>query len=355
MFFNKDKKIKLDAALIDDRDESLKDKDYSTEEVALEVAASHVPFQNDKIEELEATVYNQWYVGSCVPHAFYTQLEYEGIVPKGMSQLRAYRKRFNYPQAGSNGVDMYNKILDGQSNDFPTPRRFTEREASEMPYIKGNQIIPDFKYFQYVDQGRILIDDIVKDVSVGKAVTIFIYATIKEWSKEYVENTDPDVKLGNASVRHAVCIIPKGDFTEDGKQWLAVHDSSKFGGRHLRYISYDFLQKRCYFAAKVYAKSSIPKPPAPPVVKEDPVLNCQKGDRGLAVLNLQKYLIDKGYLQPEYATGYYGALTSKAVLWWQLYNHQVFSSNIPELLKWAGNYFGSQSIEVIKKLKDEKD
>lgn len=341
-------KIVSNSALIDERSDIEKAKDYSTQEIASALAVT--PFQNSRIKELTATVYNQWYVGSCVPHAFYTQLEYEGIAPTGMSQLRAYRKRFNYPSEGSNGVDMYNKIKGGQSNDFPTPRGFRESEAAAMPLIQGTGLIPDFKYFQHIDNGRIVVEDIPKDVAVGKAITIFIYATESEWAREYVEIKDENLKLSEAVVRHAVCLIPLGDFTKNGKQWFSVHDSAKFGGRHLRYISYDFLQKRVYFSAKVIKTTDIPVPPAPPVIIEKPYENCNKGDRGTAVLNLQKYLIDGGYLKPEYATGYYGSLTAKAVLWWQLFNHKDFTSDIPQLLEWGGKYWGSQSINVVKKL-----
>lgn len=336
------RKIISNSALPDTRPQELKDKDYSTKEI---VTSSVVPFQNSKITELTATVYNQWYAGSCVPHAFYTQLEYEGIIPPNLSpsQLRAYRKRIGYPTPGSIGVDIYDKIKDGQSFDFPTPEKFTEEQATAMPYIKGDKII-DFKYFQYLQFGKVLTEDIVKDVALGKAVTIFIYATDSEYSREYVEVKDPNLDIRNAYVRHAVCLVPKGDFTENGKQWLAVHDSARFGGRHLRYISYDFLKARAYFGAKVYA-DDIPVPITPEIGL--PLLYCEQGDSGDKVSMLQAYLVKDGVLSKEYVTGYYGALTAKAVLWWQLKRHEKFESDIPTLLKWGGRYWGNQSINLL--------
>ena len=339
-------KIVSNAALPDDRPQEQKDKDYSTQEITTSAVA---PFQNEKIKKLTATVYNQWYVGDCVPHGFYTQLEYEGIAPKGMSQLRAYRKRPNYPNSGSNGVSTYTQIKSGQSNDFPTPDKFREADATAMPLIVGTKIIPEFSYFQYIDQsGNILVPDAVKDVAVGNAVSIFVYATDKEWSQEYVDIQDPNLSIGNAEVRHCICIIPKGDFTENGKQWLSVHDSAKFGGRHLRYISYEFLLKRCYFAAKVYKTEAIPVPPVPPSETPLPLTACKQGDSGAHVTNLQRYLIKSGCLESQYATGYYGPITSKAVLWWQLLHHEKFTSNIPELLGLMGKSWGEQSIKVVK-------
>lgn len=347
--FNADKKIVSQAALPDTRPPELKEKDYKAAEVA--GAAAVAPFQNERIKKLTATIFNQWYVGSCVPHGFYTQLEYEGIVSKSFnpSQLRAYRKRVNYPSEGSNGVDMYDKIKAGQSNDFPTPEKFREAEATAMPLIAGTKLLEDFKYFQYWKNGVIDHEQVVRDVAIGKAISIFFYATQDEWAREYVEIKEPDLHIGMAGVRHCVCLIPKGDFTKDGKQWLSVHDSAKFGNRHLRYISYDFLKERLYFAAKVYKASEIPVPPAPPALGL-PLEYCNFEEQNTKVLALQKYLISKGFLEAQYATGYYGSLTAKALLWWQLFHHTKFTSTIPQLLEWGGKYWGQQSVKVMKEL-----
>lgn len=340
-------------ALIDDRPQVLKDKDYSTEEVAS--AAAVKTFDNKQIKKITIPEFNQWYVGSCVPHGIWTQLMYEGIVDEDFnpSQLRTYRKRYNYPGAGSIGTDIYDKIKEGQSNDFPTPAKFREADATAMPYVKGEKLIKDFTYYQYLDKKtyKLLLDQVPADVAQGKAVAIFIYATDEEWSKEYVEVIEPDYKLDvNSEVRHCVCIIPKGDFTRKGKRWLAVQDSAKFGGRGLRYIEYDqFFLNRCYFAAKVYAGADVPPVVVPPIVGK-PLVPCEIGDKGDQVLFLQKFLIEQGKLEAQYATGYYGALTAKAVLWWQLENWSSFTSNIPQLLEWGGAYWGSQSIEAYKLL-----
>lgn len=340
-------------ALIDNRPETKKRKDLVADEVITAGAEAVVPFQNKRPTKIAITEYNQWYVGSCVPHAFWTQLEYKGLVPKGMkpSQLRSYRKRFNYPGAGSNGVDMYDQIRSGQSFDFPTPEKFREAMASAMPYVKGDLVIPDFNYFQYIDPVTRQIQHmkVAEDVAIGEPVAIFIWATDDEWSEQYVEIKTPNYPLdADSEVRHAVCFIPKGDFTYKGKQWIAVQDSAKFGGRGLRYVSFDFFKKRSYFAAKVVVKGTAPVPPPAPIVIGKPIVPCEIGDKGEAVKALQKMLIDDGKLAPEYLTGNYGALTAKAVLWWQLEHWDKFTVNIPQLLEWAGEYWGNQSIKIIK-------
>lgn len=341
-------------ALFDSRTSVQREKDYSVHE--LPAAAAIVTFQNPKPTSLSATVFNQWYVGSCVPHGFYTQLEYEGLLPPGgMSQLRVYRKRANYPQAGSIGVDVYDKIRAGQSinADFPTPDGFTEAQATAMQLIVGDKLIKDFNYFQYVDaQGKLTPELVPPDIAAGKAVAIFIYATEGEWAQQYVEVKTQNLDPNTAYVRHCICIIPKGDFTENGKQWLAVHDSAKFAGIHLRYITYDFLLKRAYFASKVYPKASVPVPTPPPAPSKKPTAVCQYGDSGAPVTALQAFLAAEGKLDKKYITGYYGAITAKAVLWWQLEHWDKFAekykdTTIPALLELAGKYWGPQSVAII--------
>ena len=337
-------KIKSNSALIDTRPDAEKRKDYTTDEIA--GSSSITPFKHDKITELSANVYDQWYTSSCVPHAFITLLEYAGIITQKISQLRAYRKRNNYPAEGSNGVDMMDKIIQGQSNDFDTPYKAREAMANAMELIQGDKLIPSFKYYQYLDGSyRIKKGEIINDVAQGIPVSIFIYATSSEYSREYVEVKDENLDVSSAYVRHAVTLVPNGDFTEKGVQYLTVHDSAKFGGLNLRYITKDFFMKRVFFAVKVVKDDDLE---IPKIITKAKIKTCQQGDRSNNIVALQRFLIADGVLEPQYATGYYGALTSKAVLWWQLKNHEKFTANIPQLLEWKGQYFGGESVKNIK-------
>lgn len=344
-----DEKIISRDALPDERPMALREQDYSI----LEIAGVGVTklFEHEQITKPTATEFNQWYVGSCVPHGHLTMLEYEGIATPDISRLRLYRKRINYPSAGCNGVDIFNQIKTGQSNDFETPERFREVQANAMPYVLGVKILKDFRYYQYIDKktGAILHDDVVSGVANGKSVSIFIYATDDEWSEKYVELKENIANPWSAGVRHCVAIVPEGDFTKDGKRWLTVQDSAKFGGRGLRHVEFDtFFKTRCYLAATAYAVGEVPTPPIKN--EDDPFTYCELGDRNEAVLALQTFLVKEGKLEDQYTTGYYGALTAKAVLWWQLEHWELFTSDIPQLLEWGGKYWGDQSIKVYKEV-----
>ncbi len=251
-------KIISNGALPDTRPDAEKAKDFNAADV---MTAGAVPtFAHPKPLVLGATVYSQEYTSSCVPHGFYTQLEYEHIVPaSGMSQLRAYRKRINYPNPGSDAVDLYTKIKNGQSvnSDAPVVPNMNDAMANLMQIVLGESLIADFNYYSFTDYALV-----PAAVASGKAVAIFIYATEDEWAQEYVTVKTPNLNIQTAYIRHCVCIMPNGDFTENGQQWLAVHDSAGFANRHLRYISYDFLLKRAYYASQVFIKGTIPPPPS---------------------------------------------------------------------------------------------
>lgn len=343
-------KLVMNSALPDDRPQDLKDKDYRSSELT----ASAVPtFTHSKIREITgATIYSQEYVGDCVPHGLATMLEYEGIIShEGISQLIAYRKRINYPSPGCIGVDMLDIIRAYQNpnKDYPTPPGFTEAQATAMRLITGTKFIKDFKYFQHLDsKGAQDFTLVPADVAEGKAVAIFIFATEAEWSKEYVEIIDPNLKIQDAYVRHCISIIPNGDFMEDGRRWLSVQDSAAFGGLHLRHIEYDsFFLKRTYFSVKAYPVDALPVPPNPQP-SMNPTTPCQFNDKSDAVKNLQAFLVKEGKLEAQYVTSLYGPITAKAVEWWQLEHWEKFTGGVPTLLDNAGKFWGKESIAIVQ-------
>lgn len=337
--------------LEDTRSDSAKQKDYLREEVIL--AGSARPWTNKKVTRLTVKEKNQFGTSSCVAHAILTQLEYENLLTTDPSDLALYRKRANYSGEGSNGEDILNKARHGLSTykDIPTPNNATEAYANALPLVLGSTLLnKPFKYYQYdasyrPDASR--ASRIIADVARGKAVVVFYYSTNAEARREYMEPTDTKVTLQNASVRHAVTLIPKGDFTENGKHWASMQDSAKFGNRAIHYVSEEFLEERVYWAAIVTLDEEAPAPTPQPAL---PNVICEFGERSQAVHNLQGWLIQEGYLAPQYQTGLYGRITSDAVLWAQLERFEHFKkrgASIPQLLEWKGHWWGRGSIEAI--------
>ena len=78
-----------------------------------------------------------------------------------------------------------------------------------------------------------------------------------------------------------------------------------------------------------------------------PSTRCRYGQRSHSVLDLQRFLTELGLLAPEHNTSYYGPITSKAVIEWQLSN---LDTNPLLLIEWSGHYWGPASINKVKEL-----
>ena len=338
-------KKKYKGVVEDPRAQKEQAKDWDSREIALGAG------NGGKIERISIDVYDQMRTSSCTAHAVLSMLEYNKVLEKKTSRFPLYRKRFNYPLEGSNATDLLKKSHSKHSNlggltnrkDIFQPSYLEESWANSLKFVVGEDIAVPFNYFTVKDW-----DDLERTVNSGVAVTIGIYGTIAEWSREYVEETDK-VTPNNAKVRHQVTLIPNGAFREKGKLWFSVHDSAKFGGLHLRYATFEFLKNRVIvqpqFAIPDGETAEVP-PPAKKTFRA-----CKIGDRGDAVLTLQTFLADKGFLEKKYTTGYYGVLSSSALLWYQLTKWEEFKNSgieIPELLDLNGEHFGKVTIKIIK-------
>lgn len=337
-------KKKYNGVCEDTRSEAEKAKDWDSREIVLGSGTG------SKITEIPIDVHDQMRTSSCTAHAVLAMMEYNGVVHNFISRFPLYRKRFNFPGEGSNATDLIIKShpsfhSHGGLNLYDSinyPNILTEEWANSLPFVIGEDISGSFNYFTIRDW-----DELEHTVNSGIAVTLAFYSTVNEWSREYVEERDT-VTPSTAKVRHQITLIPKGAFRENGKLWFSVHDSAKFGGRFLRYATLDFLKNRVIVQPQFAIPANIVE--IPPVKVNKTIKPVKLNDRGQYVLNLQGFLAKKGFLENEYVTGFYGPITSKAVLWFQLYHHKKFSSSIPELLKLKGEYFGPQSVQVAKKI-----
>lgn len=327
-------------AVLDPRPPLAKGADYSLNEIV--TIADGTFFSHKKPDSLR-WVFDQYGTLSCVAHSVHNQMIYNGIAltPDQYSRLQTYRKRTNYSGGGMWLQDAYDRVKKGTLPylEAPTPLNCTEAQANAMPYDEG---VPKEDFIYHLSSTP---SNALRFVNAGIAVEVFIYASVNEWSKEYVTATDT-VSLDTAAIRHGVVLMPKGDFNENGVNWYAVHDSAKFGGRFLRYVSEHFLLTRCYSLGV-----ALPIKKDQTLLEVKPTVAVKFGDRNAEVKVLQDYLIKKGYLGTSYNTGYYGNLTSKAVLDWQIANAVFFADygyTVEELKVLGGRWFGKVSLLVNK-------
>jgi hypothetical protein len=336
----------------DIRSEKEKAKDWDSREVVMGA------LKGSKITEEPGWHLDQVQTSACAPHSLLFMLIYNGVVSAAdrVSPFPLYRKRFNYARPGSNVSDLIEKINPSTRNvlaglstyiEVAHPQTPTEAWANLLPYLIGRKIAKDFEYYTVHD-----MTDLERIVNSGTAVTLGFCSTSDEWRREYVEERTTITNPYTAAVRHQVTLKPRGAFWEKGKLWFSVLDSAKFGNRFTRYVTLEFLTNRRINFPVFAVPKQVEPTPQPPLIEVKPLVAVRMEDRGQNVENLQAYLAKRGYLDPKHVTGYYGPLTSKAVLWFQLQYHEKMDATIPELLDLKGQWWGPQSIDVVKELKD---
>ena len=328
----------------DKRPEDLKAKDWDSREIAMGSSTG------SKITELTVKYYDQMQSSACTVHSFLSMLEYNKVLKVDVSRFPLYRKRIGFPFEGSNIFDILlktnaklNSILGGLTlyEDINHPRKITEKWANSLDLVQGKDLV-DFEYYSVKN-----LLDLERIVNSGIAVSFGIYGSISEWRKEYV-TIEGVQNPWAAQVRHQITMIPKGAFIENGVLWFSVIDSSKFGNRNIRYVSIPFIISRPINVPVFAIPKDAPTPPTPPV-NTLPLVAVKLNDRGVDVGILQAFLAEQGFLDKKYVTSFYGNLTAKAVLWFQLFNHKDFEDDIPTLLSLKGEYWGRQSIKAVNK------
>lgn len=196
-----------------------------------------------------------------------------------------------------------------------------------------------FEYFQIEPYDE---DAVWRTVSLGIPTLITFFATNSEWDEEVVLK---DVTtLWTAPVRHYVVALPYSNHMHDGHEWVSVIDSAPNKGYSLRHVRMDFLAKRMYLGGGFFTASTTKKSK----VTSFPVLACEYGQRNINVTTLQTFLNQLGLVSKEHITGYYGNITAKAVLNWQLKNISSPKLTDRQLIDWEGKNWGPASINFIK-------
>lgn len=296
---------------------------------------------NKRISKLPIKPYNQDSTSAC--GAF--SASHARLLTQGESTYPPYwyRARSNYNGKGMYLRDVLKLAAFADSVPAPTeqPDKLTEGWVNNLIGIDLYNNLRKESY-EYVQIKPYDAEAVFDSVSSGNPTVIGFYCTANEWDSEMVPK-DSVTEL-TAPVRHFVVCLPNSNHFLDGHEWVSVVDSAPNKGHFLRHIRKDFLTKRMYLGGGFYYKKKT-KMSKKITVPEN---RCEYGQRNSNVEALQRFLFELGLILKEHQTGYYGNITAKAVLDWQLKN--ISGGNVTELNRLKGRYWGPLSIQSAKNL-----
>jgi hypothetical protein len=315
MIFNK-KKIPFDGALHDTEDI----RDYKREEIAF----TGVPVWKEKKEYKHYTIRNQFNSYSCVAQSVATLLE--ALLEKNgkgvpVSALPIYVKRTNVGGGMSfrEGMDIGSK--NGSTLEYLVPSQDMNEEqmndASNITMFDHcvADIISGASYlavpFDFNAIASVLDD--------GNPMIVGFVWDYNEWDREFPEIRETSKK----QYHHSATIVDYALI--NGVRYLVIQDSwgKNKGKNGLRFINEKWLSRMtaCWYYDLF-------------LLKETPIGNKDSFDKDLEfgmrdndVVRLQDFLKEQGYfpINTE-STGYYGAITVKAVRDFQLENGIISSA-----------------------------
>jgi len=353
-------------ALIDTRTEEEKLSDIQFQEV---VASSNpvVWVEKPRSEWKKFPIFNQNGSGSCVAN---TVAKMAGILHQKIdgtfitfSATHIYQRRANRPQAGMNYPDCFNIAEEGVTLEVLVPsQNMTDDQMDNVNIDKYKQEVG--KIFKVGAPVGLVAGDMETVASTiqttNKGIMVWFYFLYNEW-QNVPRVIDGTLNLYGANTnRHSVTAV---DFTllgkinmPDnrelwGKKAIIIDDSwgvnAGFTGQ--RIITEDFFQKRNFLVA--YTKNFKFEESVDPRPEYTFTKKLEQGMTDIDVLHLQEMLRYEGFFPVDQTlTMYYGALTAKGVLQWQLkYNLDTVSN----LNLWKGRYFGDKSIAKANKLNNK--
>jgi hypothetical protein len=327
-------------ASIDTRSKAQKEKDFRLEEL---VASTTQPVWQTKSPNAWRTfpISDQHQTDQCVAFTVSKLMGIDIYQKEGefvdFSKSYLYEQRVNKPSGGMGAVDAFELARKGVTLEYLYPTKTTNNNnvnLSAKPHEK--RVAEVFKIDAYVSL-PLSIDTIASTIqATQKGVMVWFWGTFAEWNREVPVIQDTSINLHTAPVRHSVTAVDY--FIYNGKKALLIEDSwgISTGIKGRRIITEDFFS-RCYYAG--YATSLKYEISTPTQIKI--TQNLQFGMRNQQVQLLQQFLKDRGYFPANHSTTtYYGAITARAVLQWQIDN----KVDTPQILnQLQGRFFGTQS------------
>lgn len=316
-------------ALIDNRPEAAKERDWTFEEIV--VSTAPVNWREKKPSEWRRfPIQDQDGSGSCVAQTMkkilgvYVWLK-TGIYLK-LSATHIYKRRANRPSGGMAGVDAFEIAKKGTTlEEFAPSEKMSDSQMDAINIVPFSEKIGEaFKIGSYLTITDRSIDKIASIIQeTGKSVMVWFYFENREWG-DVPQVMNPSLNLyAAATARHSVAAV---DFTmHNGKKALIIEDSwgLAYAIEGRRIITEDFFNARCFFAAHFmnFAFEDQTQPIPGPAPSPRPKYTFSRDLEFSAVV---KYDVDVKALQDILkfegvfpgnieSSGYFGSITRTAV------------------------------------------
>lgn len=346
-------------AVFDTRSQEEKLKDFKFEEIV--ASANPVDWKEKDWDDIrQFPVFDQNGSGSCVAQ---TMAKLLGILYwlknnayVHFSATHVYQRRSNKPAGGMAGVNAFDIAKEGVTLEELVPsQKMTDggMDGIQIPLYK-KQVGEIFKIGNYV---QIPVRDIETIASIiqttKKGVMVWFYFKHDEWKKEVPTVKYPDLDLyGGSTARHSVTATDY--LLYKGKKAIVIEDSwgVSTGNNGRRIITEDFFKARNWFAAYPidfkFEDGTLPSPTPSPKPKYTFNKDLKFGITDPDVKGLQDVLRYEGTFPKNSAsTGYYGAVTSKALYDFQV-KHNVAS--LAELDSLQGRLCGAKTRAKLNQL-----
>lgn len=344
--------------LEDDRSEEAKAKDYKAEEVL--DTSSAVEWKHKDDDELKKyPIWSQNGAGACVAFTFAKVLGVEifrnSKVWVDLSPAFFYQQRRNQNSAGMNTYDAC-EIADniGTTLEALMPsQELTEAEINAVPQTQfaknvAAAVATAVESYFYLPKN---MDAVARVLDMDKAVATSIFATSGEYrGKEVPVVKDRNLKRSEASILHKVTITDRYLHPKYGKVFV-VDDSwgmdAGKGGRRL--FTEDWFMTRCtdlvYFDKFEFDNADSDRPT---YTFTKPLEYSTTVEYDADVVALQNILKYEGVFPSNVeSSGYYGAITAKAVYAFQV---KYAVASLAELNELGGKRVGGKTIAKLNEL-----
>lgn len=333
--------------LEDTRTEEEKAKDFNAKELL--VSSSNLFREVNNLSEVKAgKVRNQNGSGSCVANAICKALEmaFKKInIDVQFSSVYHYQNRPNRPQAGMHPPTASEWVrVNGILLESAVPSMNMSDEVMDSILISGRDKDKALEYFQnrlveyYVDNTP-SFEETAQYINQNGNAMILVRTTYQAWCKD-----KPDAVRGEV-VNHEICGVDAVNYK--GEDVIFIDDSwGKWGSSEMGERGQRILNKQ---TLEAIATQVITWKIQNIDVKNLQLKACKYGDKNADVRNLQNYLKSTGdFSQTQASTGYYGDMTAKAVLSWQIKNKV---DDLVSLNALGGHNFGPKSLAKYNQLK----